>query len=60
MEALYQSFLAIPVDAVSFQGLVQLVLISGAVIFKLVIPKPKNQKISKTSQNIPTNKSDEL
>lgn len=48
MEALYQSFLEIPVDAGSFQGLVPLVLISGAVIFNLLIPKPKNQKISKT------------
>jgi len=47
MEPLYQSFQQIPIDAVSLQGLVQLVLISAAVIFKLVIPKPKKQKISK-------------
>ncbi len=41
MEALYQSFQQIPIDAVSIQGLVQLVLISGVLIFKLIIPKPK-------------------
>lgn len=49
MKALYQPFLAIPVGAVIFQGLFQLVLITGAVIFKLMIPKPYNQKILKTS-----------
>jgi hypothetical protein len=41
MEALYQSFQQIPVDAVSFQGMIQLILISGVVIFKLRIPAPK-------------------
>jgi hypothetical protein len=48
MEPLYQSFLAIPIDAVGFQGMVQMVLIAGAVIFKLLIPAPKKKKISKT------------
>ena len=41
MEALYQSFQQIPIDAVSTQGLVQLVLIAGVLIFKLMIPAPK-------------------
>lgn len=48
MEPLYQSFLAIPIDAVGIQGLVQMILLLGAVIFKLAIPKPKNQKIPKS------------
>ena len=41
MEALYQSFQQIPIDAVSIQGLVQLVILSGVLIFKLMIPVPK-------------------
>ncbi len=45
MEPLYQSFLAIPIDAVGLQGLVQMVFIAGALIFKLVIPAPKRKKI---------------
>jgi len=43
MEALYQPFLVIPIDAVSFQGMVQLILISGVMIFKLMIPNPKKK-----------------
>jgi hypothetical protein len=43
MEALYQSFQQIPVDAVGLQGLVQIVLLAGAVIFKFLIPKPKKK-----------------
>jgi hypothetical protein len=49
MEALYQPFLAIPIDAVSFQGMIQLVLLSGVLIFKLMIPAPK--KIKKYSDD---------
>ena len=49
MKALYQPFLAIPVGAVSFQGLLQLVLITGAAIFKLMLPQPYNQKVLITS-----------
>ena len=45
MEPLYQSFLAIPIDAVGLQGVVQIVLLAGAVIFKLLIPAPKKKKI---------------
>ena len=41
MEALYQSFQQIPIDAVSIQGMIQMVFISGVLIFKLIIPKPK-------------------
>ena len=41
MEPLYQSFQQIPIDTVSFQGMIQLILISGVMIFKLMIPKPK-------------------
>ncbi len=52
MDALYQSFIEILVSSVSFQGLVQLTLISGAVIYNLVIPKPKNQKAQKAPKKI--------
>lgn len=45
MEPLYQSFLAIPIDAVGLQGVVQIVLLAGVVIFKLFIPAPKKKKI---------------
>jgi hypothetical protein len=47
MEALFHSLIKIPVGAVNFQGLSQLVLITATVIFKLMIPKPYNQKILK-------------
>jgi hypothetical protein len=43
MEPLYQSFLAIPIDAVGLQGKVQMVLVAGAVIFKLLIPASKKR-----------------
>ncbi len=43
MEALYQSFQQIPVDAVGLQGLVQMIIVAGAVIFKFLIPKPKKK-----------------
>ena len=45
MEALYQSFMAIPIKSVGMLGLVQMILIVGWVIFKLVIPVPKKEKI---------------
>lgn len=41
MEVLYQSFLDIPVDAIRFQGLIQMILISGALIFNLAIRAPE-------------------
>jgi hypothetical protein len=41
MEALYQSFMAIPIKSVGLLGLVQMIFIAGAVIFKLVITVPK-------------------
>ncbi len=44
MEMLLESFMEIPLDFVRFQGLVQLVLISGILIFKLVIPSPNKLK----------------
>ncbi len=43
MEALYQSFQQIPVDAVGLQGLVQMIILTGAVIFRFLIPKPKKK-----------------
>ncbi len=43
MEALYQSFQQIPVDAVGLQGLVQMIVLAGAVVFRLLIPKPKKK-----------------
>jgi hypothetical protein len=45
MEVLFQSFLEIPVKAVSMQGLVQLILILGVLMFKLRIPKPKKKTL---------------
>jgi hypothetical protein len=45
MEALYQSFMAIPIESVGFLGLVQIIFIAGAVIFQLMIPVPKKEKI---------------
>ena len=47
MEALYQPFLDIPVDAIKFQGLIQMILISGVLIFNLAIRTPE-----KRSKNI--------
>ncbi len=44
MEELYQSFQQIPIDAVGFQGMLQLILISGILIFKLAIPAPEKKK----------------
>lgn len=46
MEALYQSFMAIPIDSVGLLGLVQMILIAGAVVFQFVIPVPKKEKIN--------------
>ena len=45
MEALYQSFMTIPIEAVGLSGLVQIIFIAGAVIFKSMIPVPKKEKI---------------
>jgi len=45
MEALYQSFMAIPIDSVGMLGLVQIVFITVVVIFKLVIPAPRKKSI---------------
>jgi hypothetical protein len=44
MEALYQSFVAIPVKSVGLLGLVQMIFIAGVVIFKFVIPAPNKEK----------------
>ena len=46
MEALYQSFMAIPIKSVGILGLVQMVSIVGVLIFKLAIPAPQKQKIN--------------
>ena len=45
MEALYQSFMAIPVKSVGILGLVQMIFIVGALIFKLEMSAPKKEKI---------------
>jgi hypothetical protein len=45
MEALYQSFMAIPIESVGLLGLVQIIFIAGAVIFQLMIPVPKKEKV---------------
>ena len=45
MEALYQSFMAIPIESVGILGLVQMIFIAGAVIFKFVIPVPKKEMV---------------
>jgi hypothetical protein len=45
MEALFHSFLEIPVKIVSMIGLIQLVLVIGVLIFKIRIPKPKKETI---------------
>ena len=44
MEALYITFQVIPLAAVKLQGLIQLIVIVGILIFKLIIPKPKKEK----------------
>jgi len=44
MEALYQPFQQIAIDAVSLQGLLQMVFIAGVLIFKLVMPAPKQKE----------------
>ncbi len=44
MEALYQSFLAIPIESVGLLGLIQMIFIAGVVTFQLVIPVPKREK----------------
>ena len=45
MEALYQSFMAIPIKSVGILGLLQMIFIVGALIFKLEILAPKKEKI---------------
>ena len=45
MEVLYQSFMAIPIESVGILGLVQMIFIAGAVIFKFTVPAPKKEKI---------------
>ena len=44
MEMLFESFMEIPLDFVRFQGLVQFVLVSGILIFRLMIPNPNKVK----------------
>jgi hypothetical protein len=44
MEALYQSFMTIPIEAVGLLGLVQIIFIAGAMIFQLMIPVPKKKR----------------
>lgn len=43
MEALYQSFQSIPLDAVGLQGLIMIVIIAGILIFKFAIKKPRKK-----------------
>jgi hypothetical protein len=43
MEALYKSFLDIPVDAIKFQGLIQMILMSGTLILNFVIRAPEKR-----------------
>jgi len=45
MEALYQSFMVIPIKSVGILGLIQLIFVAGVMIFKLSIPAPKKEKI---------------
>lgn len=45
MEALYQSFMEVPISTVKFQGLIQTILVAGALIFKFVIPAPKKKTV---------------
>ena len=44
MEALYEWFTEIPVESVGMQGLIWVILIAGAFIFKLKLFKPKKKK----------------
>ncbi|MBW1752408.1 MAG: hypothetical protein JRJ46_04760 [Deltaproteobacteria bacterium] len=44
MEMLFESFMEIPLDYVRLQGLIQLVFVSGILIFKLMIPNPNKIK----------------
>ena len=44
MELLFQSFLEIPVEALSLQGLVQLIFVTGLFICKVMIPAPQKVK----------------
>lgn len=45
MELLFQSVMDIPLEAIRLQGLVQLIVISGIVIFKIMMPEPKKKKV---------------
>ena len=45
MEALYQSFMVIPIKSVGILGLLQMICIAGALIFKFQISAPKKEKI---------------
>ena len=47
MEALFHSFLEIPVETVSMLGLIQLILVVGVLMFKLRVPKPKKELIKR-------------
>jgi hypothetical protein len=44
MEMLFESFMEIPLNFMSLQGLVQFVFISGILIFKLMTPNPNKVK----------------
>lgn len=44
MEALYQSFMAIPIESVGILGLIQMVFIAGVLIFKFGMPAPKKDR----------------
>ncbi len=45
MEALYQSFLDIPVDAIKFQGLIQMIFMSGTLILNFAIRIPEKRSL---------------
>ena len=47
MEALFHTFLEIPIETVSMLGLIQLVLVVGVLMFKLRIPKPKKEMLNR-------------
>ena len=44
MEALYEWFVEIPVGFVGIQGLILIIVIVGAFIFKLKLHKPKKEE----------------
>jgi hypothetical protein len=44
MEMLLESFMEIPLDYVRLQGLVQFIVVSAILIFKLMIPNPNKIK----------------